>query len=130
MRFSLEADYGLRIIDFMSKQKSGKVISSKLIAQECCLSERITLKVLHHLLKSKIISSTRGVNGGYKLEKSLDELSYLDVINAIDGQININKCLEDPSICTKNCPDTCEVHHNLLKLNTLIEDNLKALKFK
>lgn len=129
MRLSLEADYGLRIVDFMSKQSFSEIISSRQIAQACCLSDRITLKVLHRLLRSGIISSTRGINGGYRLNKPLDELSYLDVINAIDGKISINKCMEDPSVCTRNAVGSCKLHKNLLKLNCLIEENLKNLKF-
>ena len=130
MRISLEADYALRIIDYLSSRPSNDMLTSKDIARLCTLSERITLKVLHKLHKAKIVKSFRGANGGYCLELPPSNISYFDVIKAIDGEIYLNKCIENPLHCNRNCTDTCNVRKNLISINKTVISELKKIKFK
>jgi Rrf2 family protein len=45
------------------------------------------LQILRHLVTHGILHSTRGVDGGYSLDRSPDEISLLEVIEAIDGPL-------------------------------------------
>lgn len=49
------------------------------------MPERFLLQVLRHLVARGILASTRGVDGGYRLERPAKDISLLDVIEAIDG---------------------------------------------
>lgn len=51
------------------------------------MPERFLLQILRHLVTHGILQSTRGVDGGYSLERSPQDISLLEVIEAIDGPL-------------------------------------------
>jgi Rrf2 family protein len=51
------------------------------------MPERFLLQILRHLVTHGILHSTRGVDGGYALDRAPQEISLLDVIEAIDGPL-------------------------------------------
>jgi Rrf2 family transcriptional regulator, cysteine metabolism repressor len=51
------------------------------------MPERFLLQILRNLVTHGILHSTRGVDGGYRLERSPDQISLLDLIEAIDGPV-------------------------------------------
>lgn len=129
MRLSVEADYGLRITNYLSELGMDERVRSRRIAEDCCISEKFTLKVLHKLLKGGIVKSYRGVQGGYSIAKEPATITYLDVIELIDGPLYINKCLEDPAHCTANRVPICLVHDRLYNVNKKMEEMLSAYNF-
>jgi Rrf2 family protein len=52
------------------------------------MPERFLLQILRSLVTHGILRSTRGVDGGYSLVRSPDEVSLLEVIEAIEGPLN------------------------------------------
>lgn len=54
------------------------------------MPERFLLQILRNLVTHGILQSTRGVDGGYRLERSPEEISLLEVIEAIDGPLVAN----------------------------------------
>ncbi len=52
------------------------------------MPERFLLQILRSLVTHGILSSTRGVDGGYALERPVEQISLLEVIEAIDGPLN------------------------------------------
>lgn len=65
------------------------------------MPERFLLQILRNLVAHGILTSTRGVDGGYTLDRSPDQISLLEVIEAIDGPLAstlpINEGLDDES---------------------------------
>jgi len=51
------------------------------------MPERFLLQILRNLVAHGILSSTRGVDGGYTLDRAPEEISLLEIIEAIDGPI-------------------------------------------
>jgi Rrf2 family transcriptional regulator, iron-sulfur cluster assembly transcription factor len=71
MRITQEADYGFRVILYLSKLGYGEKSSAKTISREQGIPLRFLLKLLRKLTCSGIIKSYRGVNGGYALTEFL-----------------------------------------------------------
>jgi Rrf2 family protein len=92
MRITQEADYALRIILLLSNSES--VVSAKTISDNVSVPLRFTLKILSKLVGGGLVQSYKGAKGGYELKRPAGEISLLDVIEAIDGKIAINRCLE------------------------------------
>lgn len=67
-------------------QSDGPVPCSRLAA-EGRMPERFLLRILRHLVTHGILHSTRGVDGGYSLERKPENISLLEVIEAIDGPL-------------------------------------------
>ena len=52
------------------------------------MPERFLLQILRMLVTHGILRSTRGVDGGYSLVRPVDEISLLEIIEAIDGRLD------------------------------------------
>ena len=71
----------------MAAQKEDRPIASHLIAQARGIPERFLLKVLKPLVSAGILDSIKGPNGGYSLARPANDISVLEVIEAVDGSI-------------------------------------------
>lgn len=129
MRITQEADYSFRVILYLSKLGYGEKIEAKSISKDQGIPLRFLLKLLRKLTHSGIIKSYRGVNGGYSLNHTPDEITLKDVIEAIDGPIYISRCLNDPNECNINNASTCEVHLALSKIQNNLVLDLKNITF-
>jgi Rrf2 family protein len=63
-------------------------------------------KVLRRLVRAGLLRSTRGVHGGFALARPAPDISMLDVVEAIDGPVELVDCLPDGAGCaySRSCP--------------------------
>jgi len=103
-----ETDYALVSLAHLSARVSpqSQPVSAREIAQEYGLPMALTMKVLKRLHQAGIISSTRGVHGGYHLAIDPAELRVMDVIGAIEGPLKVTACCDESS---HGAPLPCEV---------------------
>jgi Rrf2 family protein len=87
MKLTRASSYALHAVAYMAQKKSDKPVASHKIAKERDIPERFLLKVLKPLVSHRILESIKGPNGGYKLRKQPTDISMLDIIEAVDGQI-------------------------------------------
>jgi Rrf2 family protein len=113
MNINQATDYGFRAILYLAGQTKGKVVEAQAIAQSQSIPMRFLLKIMPSLIKAGIVRSQRGVGGGYILAREPEEITLLDVIEAIEGPFHLNRCLIDESFCSKNGPPHCKVHQAL-----------------
>ncbi|HLA85889.1 MAG TPA: Rrf2 family transcriptional regulator [Thermoguttaceae bacterium] len=87
MKMSRTVAYAVQAsIHLAQSQGKGPVPCSKL-ASEGKMPERFLLQILRHLVARGILASTRGVDGGYRLDRPADDVSLLELIEAIDGPL-------------------------------------------
>jgi Rrf2 family protein len=96
---SIEGDYGLRAVIFLSCQKRNKISAVSEIAHDQMIPIQFLFKILRKLVKKGILKSFRGPNGGYALAKKPAEITFLEVIEAIDGPLTVNRCLNEMTRC-------------------------------
>jgi Rrf2 family transcriptional regulator, cysteine metabolism repressor len=88
VKLSRTASYALQaVLQLAQSDASGCPIPCSRLAADGKMPERFLLQILRSLVTHGILSSTRGVDGGYVLERSPEELSVLDVIEAVDGPV-------------------------------------------
>jgi Rrf2 family protein len=88
MRLTRASSYALHAVVFMAAQKQHtKPVASHDIAKARGIPERFLLKVLRPLVSARVLHSIKGPNGGYRLARSPNEISMLEVIEAVDGPI-------------------------------------------
>jgi Rrf2 family protein len=86
MKLTRASSYALHAVVYMATQKQmDKPIASHAIAQERGIPERFLLKVLKPLVSHQILLSIKGPNGGYRLAKKPNEITMLDIIEAVEG---------------------------------------------
>ncbi len=98
MLFNQETDYAIRIVAFLAEQDC--ICDAKTIALKTGVTERFTLKILHRLVKSEIAKSYKGSKGGYTLAKPPKDITLLDVIENICGELEFSRCQGGGNCCT------------------------------
>jgi len=98
LRMSEAASLGLHAMVLLAAD-SQKEISTRQIASKLQASEAHLSKVLQRLAKVGLVASTRGPRGGFGLARKGDEITLLDVYEAIDGPLVANNCLLGTRIC-------------------------------
>ncbi len=94
MKLSIGIEYALHCLLYMVDIPSGKPVGIKDLAAFQGISETYLSKVYTKLSKAKIIKSVPGVKGGYELAKSPENITFLDVVEAIEGTEPMFKCAE------------------------------------
>jgi Rrf2 family protein len=92
MKYSQATNYALHTMLYFVALPRGKTIGVQQLAAWQGLSPTYLSKILTKLVKASLIESAPGVNGGYKLTKQQDEVSFLDVIYAIEGTASLFHC--------------------------------------
>src|SRR5258708_27603734 len=90
LKLTKRADYGLIALRHLAAPRGGAVragASAKDIAESYRIPLPLLSKVLQKLVRTKLLVSEQGVNGGYKLARPASEINTLEVIRAIDGPI-------------------------------------------
>lgn len=130
MKVTQEVDYALRVVLYLCKLGYGVKIEAKAIAESEKVPIRFLLKLLRKLKMADIVESYRGVNGGYALNRKPEDISFKDVIVAIDGPIYMNRCMYDPSHCNINRTNRCEIHSALSSVQSNLIKQLDSISFK
>jgi len=78
---------------------SEKLVNVNKIAEATASSKNHLAKVMQRLVKSSLVSSTRGPAGGFVLKKPADEITLYDIYFAIEGPIELQDCPLDRPIC-------------------------------
>lgn len=126
MRITHEADYAIRIMYYLAVH--GVKISAKQISDESGVPIRFALKILRRLTQSGLTTSYKGVNGGYEIARPAEQISLGEIIEQIDGPIEINHCLSSEFDCNHvEQKNECVFHRIFGTINQDIRTQLYAL---
>ena len=130
MKITQEADYALRMMCLLAKQSAAGVstVGAAILAEGVAVPTRFGLKILHKLSQSGLVKTSRGAAGGYSLNTDPATLTVRQVIEAIDGPIELNRCLSETHTCLNNPnKDCCRLHHVFEELNHMLTERLDRL---
>lgn len=107
MQITRQADYALRAMLYLSRLDLTQRASTSQIAREQRIPPSFLAKIISQLSIAGLIHTSRGARGGVTLSRSPEQISILDVVEAIDGPIQLNEC----TFSTENCPfgDECPI---------------------
>jgi Rrf2 family protein len=95
--------------------------SAREMATRFKASEAHLAKVLQRLGKVGLVHSTRGPKGGFTLAKDPDQVTLLEVYEAIEGPLEVTACLFDPPVCNG---DVCILGGLAFSVNKQVRDHL------
>lgn len=102
LKISTQGRYGLRaLVDLVVNESSGSAIPLREISERQEISERYLEQLFAKLRKAGIVNSVRGAHGGYKLNRSPEELTIGDIIRTLEGDLA-------PTECTMEKDNTCK----------------------
>ena len=94
MQIPRRVDYGLRAAIYLSTQDPDRSCSLAEIAKRQGIPRKFLEKIIQNLIRSGLVKSKRGPDGGYTLTKSPDEILFQDIIESLEGPIAVNDILE------------------------------------
>jgi Rrf2 family protein len=97
MKLTRAASYALHALAYMATQKKDHPTASHIIAEKRHIPERFLLKVLKPLVSAQLLTSVKGPNGGYRLARPANEITVLDVLEAVEGPIRGLAPSEEPN---------------------------------
>jgi len=133
MQFSVGVEYAFHSLFYMVEIPEGKTIGIRQLAELNKITETYLSKVFAKLRKAGIVRSIPGVNGGYELARPPEDISFWDVIEAIEGPSFFFQCVEirkknifveDPSIFTDKCP--CLIKVVIHEAEKMLRDQLRS----
>jgi Rrf2 family protein len=119
LKYSKATNYALHTIVYLIEHENEKLSVLKL-SEHFKVSVTYLSKILSQLVKAGLIESTSGVNGGYKLSQKMDEISFMDVINAIEGNGALFTCEFQESKCL--------IHKVMIEAESRMEKYLQEKK--
>ena len=129
MKLNQATDYAFRAVYYLSGLPKGQLVEAKVIAETEKIPSRFLLKILRSLTAAGIVESYRGVSGGYTLAKEPKEITMKDVVEAVEGPIELNRCLVDPGECNKNHTARCPLHRALFSIRETLNKELASRSF-
>lgn len=106
MQITRQADYALRAMLYLSKLDPTKRAATSQIAETKKIPPSFLAKIISQLSIAGLIHTSRGARGGVTLSRPSNEISVLEVIEAIDGPVALNECTISPEGCpfSGECP--------------------------
>lgn len=98
MEVSRRCDYACRILRAASKRSEGYVSIAE-ISEEESIPYAFARSIQHELTSAGFITTARGARGGLALKCDLDEVTLLDLVQALQGPASVSQCAHDPSAC-------------------------------
>lgn len=101
MKLSTKGRYGTRAtLDLAMYQDNGPV-NLKDMAERQAISRRYLEHLMSRLVTAGIVRSVRGRSGGFVLAREPSEITLAEVVEALEGPINVVECTSDPSTCNR-----------------------------
>jgi Rrf2 family transcriptional regulator, iron-sulfur cluster assembly transcription factor len=127
--FSKACEYGIRsVIYIWTQSKQGQKVGVKDICNIIDAPEFFTAKVLQSLARLHIISSAKGPNGGFYIDKEQEELKLIDLVIAIDGDALFTGCALGLKECSEVNP--CPIHKDFKAIRDDLTDLLHKKSIK
>jgi len=122
MLYSRSAEYAIRAFVHLAQVPDGTYAMVKQIAAEEEIPAHFLAKILQQLARKGMLRSSKGPTGGFSLRVPADEVRLIDIVAALDGLSEYEKCTSGLSECSDDMP--CALHDSWKMLRSRIMDYL------
>lgn len=123
MIYSRSAEYAIRAFVHLAQVPDGKFAMVKQIAEQEGIPGHFLAKILQQLARKGLLRSSKGPTGGFCLRGPSNEISLIQIVEALDGLQDYQKCVSGLAECTDDAP--CGMHDSWKLLRSRIMDYLE-----
>lgn len=98
-------------------------LSARQIAQQFHLPEALMMNVMKDLARARLVVSSRGAGGGYRLAMPAQKITVAHVVAAIEGEVRFSRCAHDAKTSAGDCDlqTCCPIHQAIGQLHQRIK---------
>jgi len=124
LRISRLTDYGTLVLANLPSDEN-QLLSASDVAATTGIALPTVSKLLKLLAKAKLVTSTRGSQGGYRLARDAAQISAASIIDALEGPVSITECSASDSHC--DFESVCNVGNAWQRINVAIRRALEDI---
>jgi Rrf2 family protein len=134
MMFGVGVEYALHCLLYLIDPPAGAKLVVKDIAVFQGVSETYLSKVFARMKKAGVVRSTPGVKGGYELARAPEKITFLDVVEAVEGPVSLFQCRNIRAHCILDRGEeppgyitagTCTIHAVMLEAEAQLRRHLQ-----
>lgn len=124
LRVTKLTDYAIVVASALARDPSASHPATE-VAQLAAVPEPTVRKLLRLLVQGGVVSSTRGVKGGYRLSRKPQEIDLAQIVAAVEGPIAMTECCTDEVDCEQE--SDCTLRPNWQMINDAIQSALASI---
>jgi FeS assembly SUF system regulator len=124
-KLSRMADYGVVVLSRMARAP-GEVVTAPELAERTALPQPTVAKTLKLLTRGGLLTSHRGTQGGYSLDRAPAEVTVAEIIAALDGPVALTACVDgsDDNCAVENL---CPIRGHWERVNEAVKGALEGV---
>ena len=128
LRLSKRAEYAILTLSHLGGRGMGSPVTVSSMAERYGLPRTLLAKVCQTLKNRGMVSSIKGVGGGYLLARSLDSITVADVLECFDVDVALVECVESQDAC--QAAAHCEIKAPMAALSEAVLGFLRSLSIQ
>jgi len=128
LHITRKGDYAIRGMVYLAMKPKGQMSLISEMASAIDVSQTLLAKIFQNMSKVGLVQSHRGVGGGFMLSRPPEQISLLEIVEAVEGPIVLNRCLLRPGTCDRDAE--CTVNPIWRELQEKTRDILGSVTLK
>ena len=128
MQITRQADYAVRAVLHLARVGNKERSATSMIAKEQNIPPSFLAKIISQLSIAGLLHTSRGARGGVTLAREPGDITLLEVVEAIDGPIQLNECVGNNGACTFD--DDCPIKPVWCDAQDELVNRLKSTNFQ
>ena len=127
MKFSTKTTYGIRSMTRLDRIYRKGSLSLATIAKEQNISLSYLERIFSSLKKAGLVKAEVGASGGYTLSRCARNITALEIVEALEGQVSPFKCIHKHGEVKCRAGKYCEVPKVLIKVQDAVVSTLSKI---
>jgi Rrf2 family protein len=120
-------DYAARLVLHLAALGDNMQVTIREVARDRLLPIPFVRRLISELTRANILTAVRGAGGGIRLARPAAEISLLDVVEAMEGGVALNRCVHDATACP--LIGRCPIHCAWNTVNQQLKESLSSVRF-
>ena len=123
-----KTDYALAALADMA-QNSRNGASARDLSERLTLPLRALTNILNQLTHCGLVTSSRGTRGGYRLSRDPKDITFVELIEAVEGPMSLTRCSSKSKARRRSCGriDFCELSETMQEVNAVLRRYLTRI---
>lgn len=125
MKLSTKSRYGTRLLLDLAIHDTKNFVQLKEISKRQGISLKYLEQIVIPLKKARLVESSRGATGGYRLAKPPDRISVGEIVALLEGGKSLSRCENHPESCERS--ESCSVRNIWKEATQVLYDKLNGI---